>query len=1174
MSVPETPTFLELPWTPSTRTVASVKTVPPEYHNMEFMWVVGPDDSQVLYHPGHSSTPTGRTWPDNLAQVIPSQLWDDDTQPNEPIFEATSATVTGQQTGVFDTISFNYETYTYTNAPVFKYVGEEDYSLSKGFGYTAVLSPNTYWIIGHRFEGNNRSAIVLLPCNVQSELIPSGSTSEFNPTIKIKTVTFYDIMPGGDHDIILYDGQDVFSPAATWKQSYESQYNYVITIPQKSHGSTVNLRVALKNIYGEGNKSDNISLTFTYPGRTVPDATGTRLFQVAPGADMLNANFTDRDLSNADLSGAKFTNATLTRTNFTDSSLNFANFTDSSLNNADFSGADLTNATLTRANLTKTNFTNANLAGVISSGIANFSEVTLPTGYSISSGEITVNNASSILTKYTDHAKKKTVRKNILKMKLRKITPTQKLNMNVSDLDYTNEEKYRLFNNKTTIDVLKGRPAATDFKTDIASSADSFTFEYDKETGLLCELEKNEQVKIVIYTGLFGQTIAFKKKSNNKYQFGVYAGSDYDLADIKVKPLTTDEQTFSESDYDGRLCAPDMELDEGDSVTTNDVKFTIGSIASGGVGPGTTTVDESNVSATTLKNLLTQTADTIDVNAVNTISGTVADLKEVYNSGSRFTGLGNEVLTILDTNNVSAADLITLNGNTTGNIDANNVTSITGTIAALNTAYAAGSASGNGISNLGNEAVTVSDDGTITDVTSLTTLNGYTTGSVNADAVAGFRGTISDLNAMYAGAVSSGNGITNIGDKVVTITDTSVADASTLLTLNGHTSGVITANSVTALTGTAAVLNTVLTAGNNTIQFSANSFSNLATATVSDNTINITDLNESITQANIATGGSNTIFTIPSGATITAGDEAAFSTLLTYETNYNISISNQNLTVSGTVSQSNKDRLDATTTGTVTATVTGNTDAGNTDAGNTDAGNTDAGNADAASVVGDPYVCSLKTGEVWKMPNFEGYSRMLQGTIDNQQLTINVKTTFNTDEEIKETVDYVMMWSQNMNVDYATLLRTHRVAAKRESFMRELWVQYGEKEMRINMEQLIASNNAFSVSQTDKQAFMVDYDCHDSNNLRIDLTDDLHIIISKFDNPQVKTGFSLKGNTSQIKNTSGALCNKLYKEDMILEEITSIEPIQQLEDRAPKGNSNEIYYNTEGNKVSKSIPYF
>ena len=84
-------------------------------------------------------------------------------------------------------------------------------------------------------------------------------------------------------------------------------------------------------------------------------------------------------------------------------------------------------------------------------------------------------------------------------------------------------------------------------------------------------------------------------------------------------------------------------------------------------------------------------------------------------------------------------------------------------------------------------------------MSTLTTLNGNTTGTVNADAVAGFSGSISDLNTMYSGAVNSGNGITNIGDKVVTITDTTVSDASALNTLNGYTTGVITADGVKQL---------------------------------------------------------------------------------------------------------------------------------------------------------------------------------------------------------------------------------------------------------------------------------------------------------------------------------------------------------------------------------------
>ena len=97
---------------------------------------------------------------------------------------------------------------------------------------------------------------------------------------------------------------------------------------------------------------------------------------------------------------------------------------------------------------------------------------------------------------------------------------------------------------------------------------------------------------------------------------------------------------------------------------------------------------------------------------------------------------------------------------------------------------------------------------------------------------------------MYEGAVTSGNGITNMGDKAVAITDTTVSDASALNTLNGYTTGVVTASTVQALTGTAIVLNTLLTAGNDTNQFSSDSFASLATATLSDSTLSVTHLTE------------------------------------------------------------------------------------------------------------------------------------------------------------------------------------------------------------------------------------------------------------------------------------------------------------------------------------------
>ena len=108
---------------------------------------------------------------------------------------------------------------------------------------------------------------------------------------------------------------------------------------------------------------------------------------------------------------------------------------------------------------------------------------------------------------------------------------------------------------------------------------------------------------------------------------------------------------------------------------------------------------------------------------------------------SGITGLGNEAVTLSDTT-LAVSVLNTLDGNTSGTIDANTITTLTGAAADLNTAY-----DSNGISNLGNEAVTLSD--TTLAVSVLNTLDGNTSGTVNANTVTTLTGAAADLNTAY-----------------------------------------------------------------------------------------------------------------------------------------------------------------------------------------------------------------------------------------------------------------------------------------------------------------------------------------------------------------------------------------------------------------------------------------
>ena len=152
---------------------------------------------------------------------------------------------------------------------------------------------------------------------------------------------------------------------------------------------------------------------------------------------------------------------------------------------------------------------------------------------------------------------------------------------------------------------------------------------------------------------------------------------------------------------------------------------------------------------------------------------------------------GDEAVTITDTT-VDAGDLNILNNYTTGVINADSLTKLTGTIADINVAFAADAASSATISGLGDQAVELTDTNVL--AADLNTLNGYTEGDVDASTVAEIEGTVTALNTAYDTA-----GINGLGNEAVTITDTTAAVAD-LVTLDGNTSGVIDASAAHTLT--------------------------------------------------------------------------------------------------------------------------------------------------------------------------------------------------------------------------------------------------------------------------------------------------------------------------------------------------------------------------------------
>ena len=198
-----------------------------------------------------------------------------------------------------------------------------------------------------------------------------------------------------------------------------------------------------------------------------------------------------------------------------------------------------------------------------------------------------------------------------------------------------------------------------------------------------------------------------------------------------ISGLSNEDVTLSDTTLDVSTSTPLMATPQGPSMPAasplSPVLLQISTPptppAASDLGDEAVTLSDTTLAASVLNTLDGNTAGTIDASSVTTLTGAAADLNTAYtaNDNGSISGLSNEDVTLSDTT-LDVSVLNTLDGNTSGTIDASNITTLTGAAADLNTAY---TANDNGsISGLSNEDVTLSD--TTLDVSILNTLDGNT----------------------------------------------------------------------------------------------------------------------------------------------------------------------------------------------------------------------------------------------------------------------------------------------------------------------------------------------------------------------------------------------------------------------------------------------------------------
>ncbi|WP_323652073.1 beta strand repeat-containing protein [Aliarcobacter butzleri] len=278
----------------------------------------------------------------------------------------------------------------------------------------------------------------------------------------------------------------------------------------------------------------------------------------------------------------------------------------------------------------------------------------------------------------------------------------------------------------------------------------------------------------------------------------------------------------------------------------------------------TLTVNGSTATAADLLALDAKTSVNVQVDA-SSVTGSIADLINVYVSATTFAGLGDEAITVSGT--VSAANAEIIAAKTTGKVTA---TVAADTAAALKAALLDAQVNAYELTVSGNDA----------DAADLNILGGKTSVTVNAAAIKNIEGNgangAADVKAAYD--ANANKTISGLGNETVNLKGATDANVSLVKAINDYTTGVITLKTLETTAGNFSLsqlgdlkgitgLDTIDTTGVNTNM--TISLKDLLAANDSENKIDFTivgDASDSISYTE------TTGWTLTAGGTTAAGN--------------------------------------------------------------------------------------------------------------------------------------------------------------------------------------------------------------------------------------------------------------------------------------------------------------
>ncbi len=201
-----------------------------------------------------------------------------------------------------------------------------------------------------------------------------------------------------------------------------------------------------------------------------------------------------------------------------------------------------------------------------------------------------------------------------------------------------------------------------------------------------------------------------------------------------------------------------------------------------------------SVAAVDLNSIDAATTGLVNATAVDLISGSVNQALDATDDQTALSTAGDVDISLSAAATAAAADLNTLDGRTTGLVTATGIAAITGTLAdALNATDDQAALATNANVNITLDAAATAA------AADLNTLDGRTGGLVTATGIAAITGTLAD--ALTATATANQGQLDTAGNVNITLDAAATAAAADLNTLDGQTTGLVTATGIAAITG-------------------------------------------------------------------------------------------------------------------------------------------------------------------------------------------------------------------------------------------------------------------------------------------------------------------------------------------------------------------------------------